>query len=118
MDQKQFFDPHKPPRGVRGPKCLKIDGTLKPPCRKEDRVQEDTQEFEESEERVKELDMEEDTLQEEIFSEAIQVLGDISDWEVGDYVAVQYNRLWYPGVIFTILDDKFTVSCNGVHRQF
>ena len=40
-----------------------------------------------------------------------KVMSKVCDWEVNDYVAVQYDARWYPGVISSINDDEFEVTC-------
>ena len=61
----------------------------------------------------------EDELQDDDEETYIDIVGEvrdglaiISDWSVDDYVAVRYDRRWYPGKINNINDDgTIAVSC-------
>ena len=59
---------------------------------------------------VSEEGEEEDAYQMELLGEAARIIGDISDWEVGDYVAVTNDMKWCPGLITGINEEILTVS--------
>ena len=84
-------------------------GTLKRPTRKSTEEANNQEEVEpEVEAREKEKD---DNYHIDLAAEVQQVMSEISDWEVGNYVAVRVDHLWYPGKITKLQDDgRFEVT--------
>ena len=75
-------------------------GTLKPPTPKdEDEV------IEVMDNQTANKDRNNENYFVDLSDEVQVVMGQISDWEIGEYVAVHYGNHWYPGEISTIHDD-------------
>ena len=60
---------------------------------------------------TKDIDSEDMNYHIDLSKEVQHVMSRVSDWEIDDYVAVQYESLWYPGKIISMDDDMFKVSC-------
>ena len=82
-------------------------GTLKRPTEKKKKKPKVNQ-------KVSDEDKEEvadDAFQIALLGEATRVIGDIAEWEVGDYVAIRNNSSYCPGLITKITEGVMTVSC-------
>ena len=79
------------------------NGTLKRPTRKST---EDANNEKEIEPQVKTRGEEHnDNYHIDLAAEVQQVMSEVSDWEVGSYVAVRRDHSWYPGKITKLQDD-------------
>jgi hypothetical protein len=99
------------------------NGTLRPPTQKQQQKDKDEPEEDNLEEEgtgSRSVDEPtEDAYYTELANAAALVMGVVSDWEVGDYVAVRYDLGWYPGVITDMLDDgTFQISCMEYIDKF
>ena len=48
----------------------------------------------------------------DIIEEVNKIFSDLSEWKVGDYVAVAHKKSWFPGKIINLHDDgSADVSC-------
>ena len=56
---------------------------------------------------------ESDTYNGALHKEILQVMTQIADWEIGDFVSVVYDSQWYPGQITFVNqeEDTVTVKC-------
>ena len=54
---------------------------------------------------------EDDSYVTQLNEEVSDIIKNIEDWDVNDYVAVRYDSMWYPGIITKVLESAYEVSC-------
>ena len=58
-------------------------------------------------------------IQMDILGEVNKILNELSEWMVGDYVAVMYGKNWFPGKIVALHEDASAdISCMKYADRF